>query len=90
MGTARPAETAAPRVARATSDRRDALRAMTNDVKILLVASGLVLVAGIGWLAFGPRSKPYPAVLGYVDAGPPTAAQAAGIRHPPFKLPWWK
>jgi hypothetical protein len=60
---------------------------MTADVKLLLAVSALVLVAGLGWLVFGPRTEPYPAVLGYVDAGPPKSARAA---EPPFKLPWWK
>jgi hypothetical protein len=83
-----PPAAARPRVARGLSDRRAAMNAMTGDVKLLLAASALVLVAGLGWLAFGPRrDEPYPAVLGYVDAGPPKSARAA---EPPFKLPWWK
>jgi hypothetical protein len=90
LGAAQPPEAAAPRVVRGLSDRRAAVSAMTGDVKLLLVTSGLVFVLGLGWLAVGPSKKPYPAVLGYVDPGPPTAAQAAGLRHPPFKLPWWK
>jgi hypothetical protein len=90
VAAAQPREAAAPRVVRGLSDRRAAISAMSGDVKLLLATSGLVFVLGLGWLAFGPRSKPYPAVLGYVDAGPPTAAQVTGLRHPPFKLPWWK
>ena len=81
---------AAPRVARGGGDRRAALAAMTGDVKLLLAVSALVLLAGLGWLVFGPRPAPYPAVLGYVDAGPPTPTQLAARRQPPFKLPWWK
>ncbi len=87
---AQPQLAAGPRVGRATSDRQAALNAMTGDVKLLLAVSALVLVAGLGWLVFGPRSEPYPAVLGYVDAGPPKAARATGFQQPPFKLPWWK
>ena len=83
-----PPAAAGPRGARGLSDRRAAMNAMTGDVKLLLAASALVLVAGLGWLAFGPRRGPYyPAVLGYVDAGPPKSTRAA---DPPFKLPWWK
>jgi hypothetical protein len=63
---------------------------MTSDVKLLLVLSALVLVAGLGTLVFGPRSEPYPAVLGYVDAGPPKSTRTTGPPRPPFKLPWWK
>ena len=44
---------------------------MTGDVKLLLAASALVLVAGLGFMMFGPKPKPVPAVLGYVDPGPP-------------------
>ena len=87
---AQPQVAAAPRVARGVSDRQLALNAMTGDVKLLLAMSALVLVAGLGWLVFGPRSEPYPAVLGYVDAGPPKSIRAAGAQRPPFKLPWWK
>jgi hypothetical protein len=86
----RPQVAAAPRVARGTSDRQAALNAMTGDVKLLLALSALVLVAGLGWLVFGPRTEPYPAVLGYVDGGPPKATPKSGHQQPPFKLPWWK
>jgi hypothetical protein len=61
---------AVPRPARATSDRREVLDAMTTDVKLLLGLGALSLLLGLGWLVFGPRSAPPPAVLGYVDAGP--------------------
>jgi len=87
---AQPEAVLTPRVARGASDRREALDAMTRDVKLLLAVGVLVMVAGLGWLVFGPRSEPYPAVLGYVDAGPPKAPPRAGPQHPPFKLPWWK
>lgn len=87
---AQPELARAPRVARGVSDRREALDAMTGDVKLLLALGALVLVAGLGWLVFGPRQAPYPAVLGYMDGGPPKALGKAGPQHPPFKLPWWK
>jgi hypothetical protein len=87
---AQPQLAAAPRVARGGSDRQAALKAMTGDVKLLLAVSVLVLVAGFGWLVFGPRTEPYPAVLGYMDAGPPKSSRLSGQQQPPFKLPWWK
>jgi hypothetical protein len=90
LRAAEPQAATAPRVARGTSDRQAALNAMTGDVKLLLAVSALVLVAGLGWLVFGPRAEPYPSVLGYVDAGPPKSSKATGPQHPPFKLPWWK
>ena len=89
QAAAAPPVVAAPRVARGTSDRREALNAMTTDVKLLLAVSALVLVAGLGWLAFGPPREPYPAVLGYVDSRTPEGPTRAPPR-PPFKLPWWK
>jgi len=85
-----PRVAAAPRVARGLSDRQAALHAMTGDVKLLLGLSALVVVAGLFWLGFGPRTEPYPAVLGYVDAGPPKPTRPTGPERPPFKLPWWK
>ena len=91
QAAAAPPVVTAPRVARGTSDRREALNAMTTDVKVLLAVSALVLVAGLGWLAFGPRRElHYPAVLGYVDSGPPKAPATPAPPRPPFKLPWWK
>ena len=63
---------------------------MGTDVKLLLATGALVLVAGLGYLTFGPRATPYPAVLGYVDGGSPKSSRQAGPAHPPFKLPWWK
>jgi hypothetical protein len=79
-----------PRRARGTSDRRAALDAMTGDVKLLLAVGALALVAGLGWLVFGPQPEPYPAVLGFVDAGPPRGLRPTPPPRPPFKLPWWK
>ena len=90
LRAAQPQLAAAPRGVRRASDRQAALNAMTGDVKLLLAMSALVLVAGLGWLVFGPRSEPYPAVLGYVDAGPPKVTPKSGHQQPPFKLPWWK
>lgn len=84
------APAAARRARRGTSDRQEALDAMTPDVKLLLAVGGLVLVAGLGWVAFGPRPEPYPSVLGYVDAAPPKAPPKPGPQAPPFALPWWK
>jgi hypothetical protein len=87
---AQPEAARAPRVSRSASDGRELLDAMTGDVKLLLAIGALVMVAGLGWLVFGPRQQPYPAVLGYVDAGPPKPPPPVGFRQPPFKLPWWK
>ena len=72
------------------SDRRKTLNAMTNDVKLLLAVSTLALVAGLGYLVFGPKPQPMPAVLGFVDAGPPPSPRSKPSPKPPFKLPWWK
>jgi hypothetical protein len=63
---------------------------MGADIKLLLAMGALVLLAGLGYLLFGPRPEPYPAVLGYVDSGPPKVARSSGPTRPPFKLPWWK
>ena len=89
---AQPPVEAPPRRPRmiSASDRREALEAMTGDVKLLLAVSALVLVAGLGYLVFGPRPQPLPAVLGYVDAGPPPSPRSKPSPKPPFKLPWWK
>jgi hypothetical protein len=88
---AQPPAEAAPRRPRiSASDRQEALDAMTGDVKLLLAASALVLVAGLGYLVFGPKPQPMPAVLGFVDAGPPPSPRSKPSPKPPFKLPWWK
>ena len=64
---------------------------MGTDVKLLLAMGALVIVAGLGYLAFGPRTAtPIPPVLGYVDAGPPEVPKDTGPPTPPFKLPWWR
>jgi hypothetical protein len=71
--------------------RAEAVAAMTGDVKALLVAAALVMVAGLGWLVFRPSRTPTtPAVLGLVDKGPPPAPKPTPSPRPPFKLPWWK
>jgi hypothetical protein len=83
-----PVRPAGPRRA---SDRAEAVAAMTGEVKVLLVAGAVVVVAGLGWLVLGPsrptRTLP---VLGYVDQGPPLATKPTPPPRPPFKLPWWK
>jgi hypothetical protein len=72
-------------------DRREVVSAMTGEVKALLVAGAIVMVAGLGWLVFGPsRTTPIPAVLGHVDPGPPPAAKPTPPPRPPVQLPWWK
>jgi len=87
---AAPAPGVPRRARRGTSDRQEALDAMTTDVKLLLAVGALVLVAGLGWMVFGPRPEPYPSVLGYVDATPPKPPAKPGPQAPPFALPWWK
>jgi hypothetical protein len=72
-------------------DRREAVAAMTGDVRVLAVAGAIVLVAGLGWLVLGPsRPASIPAILGHVDQGPPTVPKPTPSPRPPFKLPWWK
>ena len=64
---------------------------MPGDVKALVVVGALVMVAGLGWLVFGPRRpSTIPALLGHVDQGPPPAPTPTPSPQPPFKLPWWK
>jgi hypothetical protein len=89
---AQPPAEAAPRRPRmiSASDRQEAIAAMTGEVKLLLAASALVLVAGLGYLVFGPKPQPMPAVLGFVDGGPPPSPRTKAPPKPPFKLPWWK
>jgi hypothetical protein len=70
-------------------DRQEAVAAMTGDVKLLLAGSAIVLVAGLGFMIFGPKPQAVPAVLGYVDPGPPRPKPTPDTK-PPFKLPWWK
>jgi len=73
-----------------TRDRQEAVAAMTTDVKLLLAGCAIALVAGLGFMAFGPKPAPVPAVLGYVDAPPPPRPAATPEPKPPFKLPWWR
>jgi len=71
--------------------RAELVRTMTRDVKLLVGAGALVLVAGLGWMVFGPRSAPRIApVLGYVDKGAPPPPKPTPPPRLPFKLPWWK
>jgi hypothetical protein len=64
---------------------------MTAEVKLLLGVSTFVLVAGLGWLVFGPSRAPaIQPVLGWIDQGAPPAPQRTPPPQPPFKLPWWK
>lgn len=70
--------------------RAEVVGAMTQDVKVLLGVGAFVLVAGLGWMAFGPRPQPTTPVLGFVDQGAPPAPKSTPPPNPPFKLPWWK
>jgi hypothetical protein len=63
---------------------------LPRDVKALLAGLVLVIVAGIGWLAFGPSPEPVTPLLGFVDSGPPPAPTPTPPPSPAFKLPWWK
>jgi len=71
-------------------DRQEAVAAMTTDVKLLLAGCALALVAGLGFMTFGPKPERVPSVLGYVDAPPPPRPAATPEPKPPFKLPWWR
>lgn len=85
-----PAERRPPRRAQHVSPGRF-FAALPRDVKGLLVGGALVMVAGLGWMAFGPRRPPStPAVLGWVDPGPPPVPKPTPVPRPPLKLPWWK
>jgi hypothetical protein len=95
QAAAPPPEHAEPPVRRRPSmvsarDRQEAIAAMTGDVKLLLAGTALAVVAGLGFMVFGPQPKPVPAVLGYVDAPPPPRAIPTPEPKPPFKLPWWR
>ncbi len=62
-------------------------RSLPRDVKALAIASGLVLLAGGGFMLFGPApSNDIPALLGHLDRPLPKPTPAA----PPFWLPWWR
>ncbi len=70
-------------------------RGMPADVRILLAAAAIAIVAGLGWAAMGPAPRDTTApILGFVDPRPPDAAaaraRAARGAEPPFRLPWWK
>ena len=61
---------------------------LPTDVKILVVGALAVLVVGSFWLVLAPSPPPAaPAILGYVDVGPPRPSPPP---RPPFELPWWK
>ncbi len=88
LASAAPA--AAPRPTRPLrpGGRAEVMAVMTRDVKVLLVAGALVVVAGVGWLVFSPSPPPStPPVLGWVDKGPPPPKPTP---PPPFRLPWWQ
>jgi hypothetical protein len=71
-------------------DWRGFWASLPRDVRAFTAATALVLVAGLGWLVFGPRQPDAtPALLGYVDNRPARSPESAQ-RRPPFKLPWWK
>jgi hypothetical protein len=87
---AAPAEWRPPRRTRQVSPGRF-FAALPRDVKALVVGGALVLVAGLGWMAFGPeRPSTTPALLGRVDPGPPPVPKPTPTPRPPLKLPWWK
>ena len=87
---AAPAERRPPRRTR-RSRRAASSPRCPADVKALVVGSALVMVAGLGWMAFGPeRPSTTPALLGWVDPGPPPVPKPTPSPRPPLKLPWWK
>jgi hypothetical protein len=90
--TVLPTAARAPRPrSRFPVSRSELMATMPRDVKALLMVSVFVGVAGLGWLAFGPRRPDStPALLGHVDQGPPPAPTPPPVPRPPFKLPWWK
>ena len=91
MAAAAPVRLPEPRRTAGAGMRTEIVNAMTRDVKLLLGVGTLVLLAGVGWLVFGPRTRPtVPPVLGWVDQGPPPAPKPTPVPRPPFKLPWWK
>lgn len=79
---------AGPRRPRTVAPTR--LPPMPADVMALVAGGVVVLVAGLFWLVLGPRRpSTMPAVLGYVEVGPPPA-RPSPPPQPPFKLPWWR
>ena len=87
---AAPAERRPPRRTRQVSPGRF-FAALPRDIKALVVGSALVMVAGLGWMVLGPRRpSSTPALLGWVDPGPPPVPKPTPTPRPPLKLPWWK
>ncbi len=70
--------------------RRGPRAPLPGDVRAILAGLVLVVVAAVGWLAFGPRPEPMAPVLGFVDTGPPPVPTPEPSPTPAFKLPWWK
>jgi hypothetical protein len=88
---AAPLEAAPRRRSRLPVDPREALGVMPRDVKAILGAGALVMALGLGWLVLGPsRPSSTPAVLGYVDAGPPPDPKPTPRPQPPLPMPWWR
>jgi len=80
--------TAAPRDGRARAGG-----GLPRDVRALLVAAAICLVAGLGWAAFGPATRDTTRpLLGWADPQMPAPVrrQPPPPPRPPFRLPWWK
>ena len=91
FATPPPAEYPVAAQAEAPATAAGVWSTMPNDVKAMALVSALVLVAGLGWVTFGPaKVETTPAVLGWVDPGPPPVPKPTPPPRPPFKLPWWK
>jgi len=79
---------AAPGAARAGA--KGGWRSLPVDVQALLAAAVLSFVLGFAWLVYDPpRTKPVPALLGYVDVPPPPRTPTKAAR-PSFRMPWWR
>jgi hypothetical protein len=74
--------------------RSTAARGVPGDVRVLVVAAAIAVVAGLGWATFAPaRQNTTVPVLGWVDARPSERASRrlpTPPPRPPFRLPWWK